>query len=303
MSSCYPIQVSGVGACPFNLQILRRIVLVPLLDSQGEVNKVTNIAELTKLFIQGKFDESEALDRYYSTPLLENVEQPRAETTFFEYNSGNKARVKQGTRTFTGWWPDSDPQFLERMQSWYSQEFGFFGIDKWGNFVYSQNLQDDGDEALYPIPIDGNSWDVNMVTASDTDPYYIMAQFDYKQDFNDAAIRYADIKSLDFDGRTSDFYGLMKLTPTVPAGTVAGVTTIVNVKTDYDVAVSGLLFSDFILYDVTADVDLNVSAAVEDVNVAGKYTLTSDTTVQTNTTRVTVFKVKYQTGTIEFVVA
>ena len=303
MANCYPIQVSGVGACPFNLQILRRHVLVPLLDSTGAVNKVANVAELTKIFLQGKFDEAEALDRYYATPLLENVDQPRAETTFFEYNSGNKARVKQGTRTFTGWWPESDPQFLGRMQSWYNQDFGFYGIDKWGNFVYADNLQDDSDQALYPVPIDGASWDVNMVTASDSDPYYTMIQFDYKQDFNDAAIRYVDIKSLDFDGRTSDFYGLMKLTPTVPAGTVAGVTTIVNVTTDYDVAVSGLVVGDFTLYDVTADTDLNVSGAVEDVNVAGKYTLTGDATVQGNTTNCTVVKTKYQTGIAQFVPA
>ncbi len=301
MPNCYPISVTGTGQCPFNYQILRRIVLVPLLDSNGEINKFDSMADVTKLNIQAKFDEIAALDRYYSTPLLENVEQPRAETTFFEYNSGNKARVKQGTRTFNGWWPDGDPQFLGRMQSWYNQDFGFFGIDKWGNFVYGQNLQDLGDGGIYPIPIDGASWDVNLVTASDSDPLYVMCQFDYKQDFNDAAIRYLDIKTLDFDGRTRDFYGLLPLVPIVADGQESGVTTIAKVQTDYGTPVSGLLFSDFTLYDVTTDTDLLVSAAVENPGLPGQYTLTASTTVDGNLNWLTVSKVKYQTGIAEFI--
>ncbi len=299
MSECYPIQVSGVGSCPFNYQILRRIVLVPLLDSTGAVNKFESIAEVTKANIQEKFDETSELNRYYSTPLLENVDQPRAETTFFEYNSGNKARVKQGTRTFTGWWSESDPQFLERMQSWYNQEFGFFGVDKWGNFVYSKNLQDPSDTGVYPIPIDGASWDVNMVTATDSDPYYTMVQYDYKQDFNDAAIRYIGIKSLDFDGRTTDFYGLLALVVNVPT-TTPGSITIVDVTTDYNTPVSGLLFGDFVMYDIDNEVDLNVTAAVENTTTPGRYTLTSDATSGGAPVLVTVMRVKYQTGSTTF---
>lgn len=300
MASCYPIQVSGTGLCPFNLQILRRLVLVPLYNESGELNKFDSPEDVTKAAIQAKFDDAESLNRFYSLPLMENVEQPRAETTFFEYNSGNKARVKQGTRTFTGWLPDSDPQFLGRMQSWYNQDFGFYAVDKWGNFVYAKNLQDTSDNAAYPIPIDGASWDVNMVTTTDAEPFYNMLQFDYKQDFNDAAIRYVDIQALDLDGRTADFYGLLPLVPTVPTP-ATGVTTVAYVKTDYDTPVTGLITANFEMYDVTNEGDLNVSNVVEDAITSGKYTITSDAVLTTTTVKVTVTETKYQTGSVDFV--
>lgn len=300
MSNCYPIQVSGVGTCPFNLQILRRIVLVPLLDSNGDVNSEANVSTLTKAYLQGKFNENESLDRYYSLPLMENVEQPRAETTFFEYNSGNKARIKQGTRTFTGLMPDSDPQFLGRMQSWYNQDFGFYGIDKWGNFVYAQNLQDDTDTAIYPIPIDGASFDVNMMTASDSDPYGTMIQFDYKQDFNDAAIRYVDINNIDFDGRTSDFYGLLPITFEVATGQEASVTTVVFLATEYGIALSGLVLGEIQLYDTIAAADLNITDVAESATTSGLYTLTATTTIAGNATMITVDKDRYEYSSTTF---
>jgi len=69
-----------------------------------------------------------------------------------------------------------------------------------------------------------------------------------------------------------------------------------------DRPVTGLVFGDFVMYDVTADSDLSVSDAVENPNVPGEYLLTSSTTVQGNVTRVTVSKLKYQDGVAEYTV-
>ena len=301
MANCgVNLGTTGVSPCPFDMKILRRLILVPKYDSTGALNKFSSIDEVTKTNIQEKLDEMDELDRFYALPLMENVDQPRAETTFFEYNSGTKARVKQGTRTFTGWIPDGDPQFLARLQSWYGTEFGFYGIDKKGNFIYAMNAADPMDTSVYPIPIDGNSWDVNMVTATDSDPFYIMLQFDYQADFNDANIRIAASTTVGFDGRTGDLYGLMALEIGGPANT-AGTTTIVFVVTDYDTPVSGLVLADFTVYNVTSATDLNVSAVVEDPNNPGQYTLTSDATTAADTIRVTVQKVKYSSASYEFI--
>ena len=293
---CTPLQVTGTGACPYLMQIARRLVFVPKYDSNGDLNNFASPDEVTKANIQAKLDETDPLDRYYALPLMENVEDIRAETTFFEWNSGQKIRIKQGSRTFTAALPDGDPQFQKRLQSWYGQDFGVYIVDKWGNWVYQ-----DGTGAVNPIPVDGNSFDVNMVKSTDAEPFYIMLQFDFLQDNNDGDLRYIGKDHLDFDGRTSDLYGLLPLVPKV-LSTVAAVTTTVSVSTDYDVPVTGLVFGDFVLYDVTADSDLSVSAAVENPNIPGEYELTSTTTVQGNTTRLTVSKIKYQSGLVEYVV-
>ena len=296
MATCELMQVTGTNPCPYLMKIARRLVLVPTYDSEGNKNNFASPDEVTKANIQAKLDETEALDRFYALPLMENVEDTRAETTFFEWNSGQKVRIRSGARTFIGALPDGDPQFMERLQSWEGQSFGTYIIDADGNYVYA-----DGTGEVNPISIDGNSWDVSMVKANDTEPFYIMIQFDFKQEVNDGHLRYIPINDLDFDGRTSDLYGLLPLVPKVDT-TTAGTSTTVTVTTDYDVPVTGLVFGDFVLYDVTADSDLSVSDAVENPNVPGEYLLTSSTTVQGNVTRVTVSKLKYQDGVAEYTV-
>jgi len=288
------MSVTAHSACPFLMRIGRRLIFVPTYDSTGAKNNFLTEADVTKANIQAKLDETDPLNRYYALPLMENVEDLRAESTFFEWNSGQKVFIRQGARSFTGLMPDGDPQFLDRLQTWKGQDFACYIIDADGNFVYS-----DGTGQINPIAIDGNSFDVTMVKATDSEPFSIMIQFDFRDDINDGNLRYLPLHDLDFDGRTSDLYGLLPLVPIVDAA-AAGVTTTVKVTTDYGTPVTGLVAGDFTLYDVTAATDLAVTDAVEDVNAPGVYTLTATTTVQGNTTRLTVAKIKYQSGIVEF---
>lgn len=244
---------------------------MPLVGSTGEINKIDDVASLDLALLTEKMNAPDPLDRFYVLPLMENVENIRAETVFFEWNSGQKVRIRQGARTFTASLPNdnTDTSLLKRLQAWYGQAFGVYIIDQAGNWVYQRG--DDGDEALYPIPVDGNSFDVNLVTETYAEPLYTMLQFDFKNDNNDGDLFYVGAQDLDFDGRSTDLYGLWDLTVAPIAATTSEVTF--SVATSYGVPLSGLVAGDVTLHNNTTDVALTVDTLTESVGTPGSYTL------------------------------
>jgi len=297
MATCTIPRVTGICQCALPVKNAFKQILVPLYNSSGEINKFDSVDAVTLQALQTKFDEIHPLDRFYALPLLENVEDVRGDSVFSEYNSGRKKRLRQGTRTFQGWQPDGDTKYFKRLEEWIGGVFGMYVIDVDGNFVYN----DDGSGEVLPIPVDGNSFDPKVVYETDSDAYHVMLMFDYGQYYDDGNTWMIPKASLDFDGRIPGvLYGLLPLVirmDTVEAGT----STKVDVHTDCKVPVTGLLFGDFAMYDVTLDIVLNVTAAVENLNKPGNYELTSTATIQGNNTRVTVAKVKYETGIVEYI--
>lgn len=298
MTNCNLPQVTGECRCSLPIKLPFKQILVPLLNAAGVINKFDSPADVTLTALQAKFDETNPLDRFYALPHFENVENTRAESIFSEYNSGRKKKLRTGIRSFTGWIPDADPKLLGRLEAWNGLEFGVYDIDVNGNFVYQFNAAGE----VLPIPVDGNSWDVTMVAETDSDAYHVLLNYDYSQYYSDSHTWLIPRDSLDFDGRVRGvLYGLMPIVPKLVT-TAAGTSTTVEVATDCGTPVSGLVFGDFVLYDVTASTDLAVTAAVEDTHKPGTYVLTSTTTVQGNITRLSVSKVKFQSGSVEYTV-
>ena len=274
------------------MKVARRIYLVPTVGSDGTVNKFDDPAAVTLTALQEMCDAADPLDRLYPLPVMENVENLRAETVFFEWNSGQKVRIRQGARTFTAALPNdtADTTLLKQLQNWYGQSFGVYIIDKTGNFIYNTNA----DGEVLPLPVDGNSFDVNLVTETYSDPLYVMLQFDFLEDMNDGDTHYIPIENLDFNGLGSDVYGLWDLEFSESTGTATDVIT--TIKTLYGVPVTGLVDTDMTLYNVTQSASVTITTVVEDTIVPGKYTVSYTVGVtSTDVVRLTVSKSKYTT--------
>lgn len=297
---CRPLANTGSALCPFLMKVSRRVVLVPKIGSDGTVNKIDSADDLTLSFLEEKMNAEDPMDRYYVLPLIENVENVRAETVFFEWNSGQKVRIRQGARTFSCALPNdnTDTSLLKRLQNWYGQSFGVFLIDQAGNWIYDQG-NDEADEALYPIAVDGNSFDVNLVTETYAEPLYTMLQFDFASDNNDGNLLYVGYQSLDFDAKSSELYGLWDLTIT---GTASTSEVLFDVVTNYEVPVSGLLDTDITLLNVTTELALTVDTLVESVATPGSYTATFTGTVSaSDIVRLTISKSRYATTDLDIV--
>ena len=65
--------------CPNEFKSVRRFILCPLVDSDGDAVEFANVAAFTKTNIQALLDASKIGDRIFPSALLSNVESPEAE--------------------------------------------------------------------------------------------------------------------------------------------------------------------------------------------------------------------------------
>jgi len=276
---CKPLGNLGVSQCGFPLKVARRLIYVPILDANGDYNQLTMEEAALLASWTPKFDAANPLDRYYPLPNMENVEDVRADTEFFTWESGQKYKIRQGERTFIGRIPNETPSLYGRLQEWEGQQFGVYVIDNNGNLVFdyaSVELDPQGAPGVFtdmarPIAVDGNSVDNMFIKPTYTDPEQIMVQFDFAQEVNDKNLYLIPAANLDYDGRTQDFYSLWDVYSSNEVWTVTA-SYETDLALEYSVPAAGFIIDDF-LYD---------GAAVTDMTVAelpiGTYTFTAGVT-------------------------
>jgi hypothetical protein len=270
--SCATLTNTRGNNCPTAMDIAKRLIFVPELGSAGAKNQLA-IADIDKATLQAKFDQANDQDRYYPISALENVEDLRAEPTYFEFNSGVKSKTKEGTRTFTGFIPFQGAEYLAKLEKWECANFGIYIIDKAGNFIYSK----DGANAQ-PILIAKDSFSAEYIKKTETEPAMIKIMFDFREGEKDSDLRLVEAKDLDFDGLSEvDVYGLFDASIASVAGG-AGESILTITEADYGFAIEGLVAGDLTL---SAGVVTSLTETAE-----GVYTLvttaTSGDTVKIN---------------------
>lgn len=237
MAICKDLKNLGASACRNPMQIAKRLIFVPLLGSDAAVNEIATAAGVTKSALQAYFDGAHKLDRFYPTPLLENVENTRGETMFHEFDSGAKLKVKEGVKHFIGHLPAEHPLLLEGLKSFEGQNFGIYIIDADGNFIY----QTDASTKLKvkPFEVDGNSFVATYIEPTSKEVAMVKIEFDYMANTKDELMRFIASDDLDFNGlSTVDVYSLWTVTWALTTG--VDQCTLVA-ETEYGVPVTGLL--------------------------------------------------------------
>jgi len=271
--SCATLTNTKGNNCPTAMDIAKRLIFVPELDASGAKNELLIASEITKSALQAKFDAVDSKDRYYPISALENVEDLRAEPTYFEFNSGIKSKTKEGTRTFTGFIPFQGAEYLAKLEKWECANFGIYIIDKAGNFIYSK----EGAKAQ-PIMIAKDSFSAEYIKKTETEPAMIKIMFDFREGQKDSDLRLEEAKDLDFDGLSEvDVYGLFDASIASVAGG-SGESVLTITEADYGFAIEGLVAGDLTL---SAGVVTSLTETAE-----GVYTLvttaTSGDTVKIN---------------------
>lgn len=285
MSLCKELKNLGAATCKNPMQIAKRLIFVPELGSAGTENKIATAAGVTKTALQALFDAANKSDRYYPTPLLENVENVRADAKIYEFNSGNKVLISKGIKHFVGYLPFEFAQLLEALESWEGQDFGIYIIDKDGNFIYQTDAATKLE--VKPFQVDGNSFIATEIESTDNEPIMYKVEFDYSVSAKDSLKRYIDADDLDFNGLGIDVYSLWTVTGT-PASSVASKITLSPV-TEYGEAVTGLTDSDISCIDDDGD-----AVTVSDVSESsGVYTITLSGLSGTTTCSLVISKSRY----------
>ena len=279
--NCVPIQ-----------SVTSKMIMVPLKDSTGADNYIDLSSALPTW--STLINEADASKRWFPLPVFENVELPKADSTFDEANSGRMVFIRQGKRSFSGelWAEDSSPTLLGKLQNNRCVDFGVYLIDVNGNLVGSKV-----GEGLYPIPVDNPSFDPKLMFATDTTVQKIMVAFDFDRLFDESTMYMITPTEAGVNFNTLE--GLIDVNVTNAVKTTTTLTF--DAVLDYGTALNPIKFigavsADFDLLNETTGLAVTVTA-VE--NTDGNYTLTFTAPTTGNAMELTIAKTGF-VGTYNF---
>jgi len=239
----------GRPGCVPLFSIVSSLIQVPLVASDGSLNRIDLSAPFTAPVWADLINEADASKRWFPLPAFENVELPKADSQFEEANSGRMAFLRQGKRSFSGelWAEDSTPTLLGKLEAGRCADSGVYAVDVNGNLIGSEV-----DGFLYPIPVDSASWNPVFMFATDSTVQKITLGFDFDRLFNESTMYMItpEEAGIDFTSLT----GLIDVifSDVTASTTVADFTT----KFQYGTApnklkFSGAVASDFVIENVT----------------------------------------------------
>jgi len=279
--NCVPIQ-----------SVTSKMIMLPLKDSTGADNFIDLSSALPTW--SDLINEADASKRWFPLPVFENVDLPKADSTFDEANSGRMVFIRQGKRSFAGelWAEDSSPTLLGKLQNNRCVDFGVYLIDVNGNLVGSKV-----GEGLYPIPVDNPSFDPKLMFATDTTVQKIMVAFDFDRLFDESTMYMITPTEAGVNFNTLE--GLIDVNVTNAVKTTTTLTF--DAVLDYGTALNPIKFigavsADFDLQNLTTGLAVTVTA-VE--NTDGNYTLTYTAPTTGNSMELTIAKTGF-VGTYAF---
>lgn len=283
---------TGQPNCITLQSVTSRLILVPLKDSTGALNKVSLTASNNWSTF---FYQSDATKRWYPLPVFENVEMAKADSTFEEAPSGRKVFIKAGKRSFSGELWSQSPTFLAKLQSNRCSDFGFYIVDVNGSLVGSKVGTD-----LYPIPVDNESFEAKLMFATDSSIQKIMLSFDWYRLFDESTLWLLTQSEANYDFNSAD--GLLDVNLTKVSSSATQI--VVKGNLDYGtgnnlITVKGLTSINFTLINNATGSSITISSVAENTSIEGQYTLTIPNTAGNPSVTLKVLSPSYE-GSLTF---
>lgn len=285
---------TGTSNCPSIMKIAKKLIIVAEINADG-VNAFVTLAN-AKLFsaVEPFLNVATASkSRWFPTPELENLEDLREDPIFQTYNSGKMTKVRNGFRTLTAFIPNGDTDLLRRLENYGCANIGMFVIDQEDNFIYSNRGVEVPGNNAYPILVDRDTWDVQLIKSTDGETQMIRIRFQFKSTEKDSSLRMIPSAELDWD--RSQLYGLIDVygdsinceqtTLTVDVYALNG--------TSEKEPITGLLDTNFGIYNNNTPGAVTVLTATEDPLIPGRYTLTYATQTVGHILTVSIAKNRY----------
>lgn len=261
----------GLSSCVVNRNVTNKLFFVPVYDSTGVKNKLDLTGTINEATIIALINQSDASKRWYLSPVFENVVKATADTTFEEAPSQRKKRIKAGKKSFSAEHWDVAPQLEGKYNEYLCGGWGVIELDIDGNIIGKKVGTD-----LYPIPVDGDSFDVKYVDPTDTATSKLMVSFDYNRLMKSEELWLISADELGADLNDQD--GLKDVELEFVSKTSTQV--VVNATLSYGTAVQllkvkGLLAADFALYNNTLSASHTIATVTEGTGAnEGQYTIT-----------------------------
>ena len=261
----------GLSSCVVNRNVTNKLFFVPVYDSTGVKNKLDLTGTINEATIIALINQADASKRWYLSPVFENVVKATADTTFEEAPSQRKKRIKAGKKSFSAEHWDVAPQLEGKYNEYLCGGWGVIELDIDGNLIGKKVGTD-----LYPIPVDGDSFDVKYVDPTDAATSKLMVSFDYNRLMKSEELWLISADELGADLNDQD--GLKDVELKFVSKTSTQV--VVNATLSYGTAVQllkvkGLLAADFTLYNNTLSASHTIATVTEGTGAnEGQYTIT-----------------------------
>jgi hypothetical protein len=275
--------------CANELSAIRRTIILPLYDKDGNVNEFANVAAFTKVALQAKLNAANIADRFFPTSMLNNVEAPAAEPKVEADDMEIDHFIRHGVESFKAKMWEVNHKYLARWANFnHKKNLGYFGIDTKGNIEY---MTDSATELkVRPIPLESLYFDLENPQSESVFKGTISFKRNLQE--NKYLRRVINVDDLDFNPlSTADVYGLYDVIISgSPTGSGGSITFLIDGNASQPVL--GLKKEDLVLTTGTITSLTEVGAGV----YTAAWTLSSGTFTLTGS------KSKYSFNTLSFVV-
>jgi len=292
------LQNTGVPGCKTIFSVSKKLILVPLYGDDGSENKIDLINDvLDASYFTGKVNETDGSKRWYPLPLIDNVEDVKADPVTQSTNAGRNIIVEDGARTFSGVLLKQSNVLIGKINSFKCKKFGVYIIDKDGNLIGNV----DGD-FLAPIPVDEDTLNVALGKTTDTTVQEIQISFEFSLTAKDEDL--SMIAASEMAGASLLLLnGLLDINQVISNPAVGGFTSTNTL--DYGTAlnkinVKGLALADFAVYNNTTPGAVVITSVTESAD--GVYDIVIPAQTALDSLTVTISKVGFEDSAVTFAV-
>lgn len=265
---------TGVPTCYSALKLGKGIFMTPTFANDGTKNVIDTTDTLNDAYFTALINNADPSKRLYPLQKLNAVASERADPTYDTRSDGGNAFVKDGIRSYSFEIWEGGARLKKELDKGRCREFSFYIFNE-GQLI-GMDLTDEQLE-LAPIRIAKDSLVVSYMFPDDSKVEKINVKFQFNQSENDGNLSFVEVES---DVDLTGYRGLLDIYSTV--SNIAATGFKVKLKNKYGPANvvsadSGLIITDFSLYNLTNSAAVTISAVTEVSD--GEYDFTIPSTV------------------------
>ena len=258
---------TGTPSCKNLFAVARKLILVPTYDSTGARNKIAAGDTINAAYYSAAINNADTTKRWYPTPLIDNIEDVRAEPIIETLASQKKLFIQDGVRTFKGMIVMESNILIDKLSAFKCKDFSAYIIDKDRNLIGSYDGTD-----LYPVQVDKDTLNVLLIKTTDSTSQKIELSFDFSTDEKDEDLRMIAASEM-ANANPLILTGLQDINVAISGTTTEGFIAVLT--TDYGtfktpIPVTGRVITDFTLDSVTDEAEITITTVTEDPD--GTYT-------------------------------
>ena len=262
---------TGTPGCQPLPGVIKRIILYPTTDSSGNINRIDLAAIPNNAAILALINNDLAMKRLFPVAKsMVNVTNERGDTITAEFPDGSVFKIRQGVKTFHGEFVKQGSTFANELDKVECVDMSAYLVDGNGSLIGDKSVAG----FLTPIKIKNGTWDAKTVDQTDTTIAKVTLDFQWADSVRDGDIGFlkdsdfaADVNWLIYNGLVA-VYGSTATAISATEFTMS-LTNLYGSVTGQPM--TGLIYSDFALYDTIGLAPVTISGAAETV---GSYVFT-----------------------------